>query len=158
VKRDNLHFTLRFLGELGEDGARRVGDACARAAASHAPFELTLGGFGCFPPQGVPRVLWVGAAAGGEAFEALARDVERELRAAGFDRADHPFRAHLTIGRVRDRRPSGGSGRRDWRAVMQSAAPVPALPFKVEGVSVVQSQLHPKGSIYTVLRQARLGG
>src|SRR5262249_54165176 len=100
VKAENLHYTLRFMGERGEDGARGVGEAAEESARGHAPFELALGSLGCFPPKGAPRVLWVGAARGAEALEGYARDLEQALRGRGFDRADHPFRAHLTIGRV----------------------------------------------------------
>ena len=157
VKPENLHYTLRFMGELGEDGTRRVGEAAHEAASRHAPFELALGGLGCFPPKGVPRVLWVGASKGAEALEAYARDLEQGLRGHGFDRADHPFRAHLTIGRVRDSRAGPAlAPSRDWRVALASVA-VQAPAFRVERIAVVHSQLSPKGSIYTVLREASLG-
>lgn len=174
VKAENLHYTLRFLGELGEDGVRRVGEAAAEAAAAHAPFEMSVGGFGCFPPRGVPRVLWVGAVSGGAELEAVARDLEQGLRRRGFERADHPFRAHLTVGRVRDWRPrarggppggstapgAGGSGAgegggRDWQQVL-AAATISAPAFRVERIGVVHSTLSPKGSIYRVLQEALL--
>jgi 2'-5' RNA ligase len=157
VKPENLHYTLRFLGELGEDGTRRVGEAVEEAARARAPFDLALGRLGCFPHKGPPRVLWVGASQGAEALEAYARDLEQGLRGRGFDHADHPFRAHLTIGRVRDAR--GGPARapsRDWRAALGAVA-LQTPTFRVERIAVVQSQLSPKGSIYTVLRQAGLG-
>jgi RNA 2',3'-cyclic 3'-phosphodiesterase len=158
VKPENLHYTLRFTGALGEDGTRRVGEAVDEAARRHSPFELALGGLGCFPPKGVPRVLWTGASLGAEPLEAYARDLEQGLRGRGFDRADHPFRAHLTIGRVRDAR--GGPAlapSRDWREALAAVA-LQAPAFRVERVAVVHSQLSPKGSMYTVLRQAVLGG
>jgi 2'-5' RNA ligase len=155
VREENLHYTLRFLGELGEDGARRAGEAMAEAAARHARFELEVAGFGCFPPKGAPRVLWVGARRGAEALEALARDLEGSLRARGFDRADHPFRAHLTVGRVRDWRP-GRPASKDWRAALEGV-PLEAPAFTAERVVLVHSTLSPKGSIYRAIREAELG-
>jgi 2'-5' RNA ligase len=161
VKGENLHYTLRFMGELGDDGARRVAEAADEAAHPHAPFELSLGRPGCFPPKGAPRVLWVGAERGAEPLEALARDLEQGLRQRGFERADHPFRAHLTIGRVRDWRPrrddAAGGGGGDWSQRL-AAVEVKAPPFRVERLAVVHSTLHPAGSIYRVLHQAALGG
>ena len=54
VKPENLHYTLRFIGELGEDGARRVGEAAREAAAERAAFDAALGGLGAFP-NAAPR-------------------------------------------------------------------------------------------------------
>ncbi len=149
VRPQNLHYTLRFLGELGEDGARRVAEAADEAAGAHRVFELALGSFGCFPPKGPPRVLWVGAGRGAEPLEALARDLERGLRGRGFDPGDHPFRAHLTIGRVRE------PGRGDWRHHVEELS-VEAPPFQAERLSVVQSTLSPRGSLYDIRHEARL--
>lgn len=151
TKADNLHYTLRFLGELGDDGARRAGEAAIEAASPHPPFDLTLGGFGAFPDARRARVLWVGARAGAQALEALAASLERGLRQRGFGRADRPFKAHLTIGRPR----VPGS---DWSAAL-AAQPADALAqFRVEHLLLVNSQLSPKGSIYTPIVEAPLGG
>ncbi len=150
VRPDNLHYTLRFIGDVGEDGARRVAEAAAEAAASHAPFEAELGGPGAFPNAKRPRAIWLGLASGGPQLEALARDLEAALRRRGFDKADKPFSAHLTLGRVRD--PRG-----DWTERLAALpVPDPRPRFRVDRLLVVQSQLNPKGSIYTVRSEAML--
>jgi len=148
VKRENLHFTIRFLGEIGEDGLRRAREAAELAAAGHRAFEAVLGAVGAFPNARKARVLWLGLAHGAEALKALARDVELELRRRGFDRADRAFAAHLTIGRARDRE-------QDWSQRLDVMAPATAR-FLVDRVCVVESQLSPKGSIYTVRADPRL--
>src|SRR5260221_12027763 len=58
VKPDNLHFTLRFIGEVGADGARRVGESARAAAAGSAAFDVALGGLGAFPNPRPAPVLW----------------------------------------------------------------------------------------------------
>jgi RNA 2',3'-cyclic 3'-phosphodiesterase len=151
TKADNLHYTLRFLGELGEDGARRAGEATLEAAAPHAPFELALAGFGAFPDARRARVLWVGAAEGRDPLESLAGSLDRALGSRGFGRADRPFKAHLTIGRPRV--PGG-----DWTAALAGMDSAEIARFGVARLVLVQSQLSPKGSIYTPLVQAKLGG
>jgi 2'-5' RNA ligase len=154
VKRENLHYTLRFLGDLGEDGARRAAEAARQAAAQHHGFDVRLGGLGAFPSPRKARVLWIGLAEGAEPLVAVARSVEDALRRGGFGRADRPFAAHLTIGRVRN--PGI-----DWSAALTEAEGTlagesDATRFHVDRVLVVHSQLSPKGSIYSSRAEALL--
>lgn len=149
VKRENLHYTLRFLGDLGADGARRAAEAAREAAAAHAPFEAALGGLGCFPNARRARVVWVGLAEGDAPLRALAGSLEEALRRAGFGRADKPFASHLTVGRVRESA--------DWSARL-AAARAPEARFAVDRLLLVKSTLSPRGSIYEVASEARLGG
>jgi 2'-5' RNA ligase len=149
VKRENLHFTLRFLGELGESGAGRAAEAAVGAAAEHRVFEAALGACGAFPSVKRARVLWLGLAQGAEPLVALARSVEQALVRRGFDRADRSFTAHLTIGRVRDRA-------QDWSERLVGPAPGPATRFPVDRVVVVESTLSPRGSLYRVRAEAPL--
>lgn len=148
VKRDNLHYTVRFMGELGEKGLERVTAAVREALAGHRRFDATLGAPGAFPSARKARVLWLGLAEGGEALTALARDVEQALRRRGFDPADKPFQPHLTLGRVRDRE-------QDWSGRLDGATAAPER-FVVDRVAVVQSTLSPKGSRYEVRAEAEL--
>jgi 2'-5' RNA ligase len=151
VKLDNLHYTLRFIGEVGEDGARRVGEAAQAAVAGKSSFSATLGGLGAFPNSRRARVIWASLAEGAEALVAVARALETELRKRGFERADHPFSAHLTLGRVR-------FPKEDWTARLEAVPPPDAATarFDIDRICVVQSKLSPKGSTYTVREEARL--
>lgn len=148
VQRENLHYTLRFLGDLGADGARRAGEAAREAAADHAPFEAALGAFGCFPNARRARVVWIGLTAGDQPLRALARALEAALHRRGFGRADKPFAPHLTVGRLRT--PG------DWSARLAAARPVEAR-FAVDRLRLVASTLSPRGSLYETVVEARLG-
>jgi len=151
VKPENLHYTLRFLGELGEDGARRAAEAATEAAAKSREFAAALGGLGAFPNPRRARVIWVGMSEGGEALVALAQDLDRALAKRGFGAPDKPFSPHLTLGHVRE-------PHRDWTAALAEPRPAdPASCFTVDRICVVESQLSPHGSIYTVRAEARLG-
>jgi 2'-5' RNA ligase len=150
VKPDNLHYTLRFLGELGEDGARRAVEAAREAAGPRQAFEASMGALGAFPNSRRASVLWISLSDGSEAMVDLAHALEEGLRRRGFDRADRPFSSHLTLGRVRIRN-------RDWTALLAEAKlPQPAPRFRVDRISVVVSKLDPKGSIYRVRDEALL--
>lgn len=149
VERDNLHYTVRFMGDLGASGLARATEAAREGASGHACFAAALGAAGAFPNPRRARVLWLGLGEGSEALAALARSVEQALRQKGFDRADHPFKPHLTIGRVRDRD-------QDWAERLDGVAAAPPARFDVNRVVVVQSTLSPKGSIYQVRAEAPL--
>lgn len=148
VKRENLHYTLRFLGELGADGARRATEAAREAASDHGPFEAALGAFGCFPNERKARVLWIGLSEGEEPMRQLAASLEAALHRRGFDGADKPFTPHLTVARHRDAA--------DWSAKLADAPAVEAR-FAVDRLVLVQSTLSPRGSIYEVAGEAKLG-
>ncbi|HET9951540.1 MAG TPA: RNA 2',3'-cyclic phosphodiesterase [Candidatus Eisenbacteria bacterium] len=149
VKPGNFHMTLRFLGDLGESGVARLGDAMARGAEGATAPVAELGGIGAFPSLERPRVLWVGLARGGDELLALGRRVNAAIDAAGFERADKPFRPHLTLGRVRE----GARGLEALRGYAPPPAP-PAAPL--DRIVVMKSDLHPSGSRYTALREVRL--
>ena len=153
VKSENLHFTLRFVGEIGADGVQRVREAALEAAAGHAAFDVALGGLGAFPDATRARVIWIGLESGAEALVTVARDLERALARRGFERERHRFSPHLTLGRVRE--PD-----RDWTRALADAHPAhdPAARFRVQVIQVVRSTLSPRGSTYDLLEDARLGG
>ena len=153
VKLENLHYTLRFIGEVGEDGARRITQAAEEAAAPVPRFDVTLGGLGAFPRPRDARVLWLGLAAGGDPFRDLARRLEKALAKRGFEPETRGFSPHLTLGRVRDRGL-------DWTQALASVNSLendPAAGFTVRSISVVVSHLSPKGSRYDIRAEAALG-
>jgi len=149
VRPGNLHMTVRFLGDLGESGAARVGDAVARGAAGAEAPLAELGRLGGFPSLDRPRVVWVGIARGEPELLALGRRVNVAIDSAGFDRADKPFRPHLTLGRVRE-------GARGLEALRGYAPPPPPPGALLDRIVVMKSDLHPSGSRYTALREVRL--
>ena len=150
VKPENLHYTLRFIGEVGGDGLRRVAEAAQVAASQHQAFDAALGGLGGFPTPRRARVLWIGMARGGPALEALAASLDRELERRGFEPEAQAFTAHLTIGRVREPRA-------DWTDRLgQAATTLGEPPFRADRIAVVESALSPKGPTYLVRMSASL--
>lgn len=145
VRPAQMHLTLRFLGDTPADRLPDVGRALDAVAAAQAPFALRLNGVGCFPNRRAPRVVWVGLAApdGGESAPLLALKaaLDEELTPLGWPPEEKPFRAHLTLGRVKDERAARG---------MKWAADVPPLAVPVAALHLIESDLRPDGPIYTV--------
>ena len=148
VRPEQMHLTLRFLGDTPTERLPALADALDTLAAGHTPFTLHLSDVGCFPNARRPRVVWVGL--GGEEAKllALVAALEAALRPLGWPPEDKPFRAHLTLGRVKDERAAQGM---DW------SADVPALTVPVVTMHLIESQLRPDGSVYTVRHTSRLG-
>lgn len=149
VKPENMHITVRFLGDLGEDGVRRAGEAVRRGAEGHAIFRARLGPLGAFPSLRKPRVLWTGLAEGVAEATALAKDVNRSLERSGFGPADKPFQPHITLARVREHAQG-------VEAFERYAAPALPEAAAFDRIVVMKSDLHPAGARYTALEEIRL--
>jgi 2'-5' RNA ligase len=135
--RDQLHLTLRFLGEVDAD---HVPELIGALAVQVPRFTLRVAGGGAFPSASRPRVLWAGIGGDVDALVALATRVEAAVRSVGLPPADKPFRAHLTLARVRDGR------------VPDAVAAVQALPdlgeWPVREVLLVKSTLGERGAVH----------
>lgn len=146
VAADNLHLTLKFLGEVPESGLDGVLTATGRAAARAARFDLELAGVSAFPPRR-PRVIAAGASDRPATLAGLAASLEDELAALGVPREDRPFRAHITLGRLK-----GPPGARLGAAI----AGMGRTGFGVQPVSeiaLVRSRLTSTGAVYAPLEE-----
>lgn len=101
VEPENLHLTLKFLGEIGPDQVDDVGEKLRTVAGSFEPFRLRLATLGGFPDLTRPQVIWVGADEGKLQVERLAGQVDSALQGCGMARESRPFQVHLTLGRVK---------------------------------------------------------
>lgn len=152
VGRDNIHITLKFLGDVDEDRLPSIEAALAKKLTHYQPFYIRIIGIGSFPPGRHPRVIWAGIVESA-VLNSLQKDVEREMAAAGFPAEDRPFSAHLTIGRVR-------SGRKlaDLVKRLNESGDLSFGDFEVRGVRLMKSELRPTGPVYTCLAEIPLTG
>ena len=142
--RDNqMHLTLKFLGEVPDAQVDEIRLAVESAASGSAAFGLTMSGTGCFPPQGQARVVWMGLLDESGSLKDCQRRVEDELNEIGFPPERRPFSAHLTLGRVRDDR-SGGQLRTAVEAI-----DVSPIRQTIDSVVLMRSELLPEGARYS---------
>lgn len=99
VAAEQMHLTLRFIGEV--DGAMFRDIREALAGVRSASFALQVQGLGCFPPRQSPRVLWAGVAKN-DALWLLRNRVEGALVRCGLEPEGRKFAPHLTLARLRD--------------------------------------------------------
>jgi len=156
---ENIHLTLKFLGEIPETDVARVCQAVESSAARFSPLELFSKGVGVFPGVKRPRVLWTGIAGRTDQLGDLQRDLDSGLNGIGFPKDDRPFTGHLTLGRFKaGRQPHT----RHTEALpelliemMKQYQPKASAPFLADAVHVMKSDLTPAGPIYTSIATAR---
>jgi 2'-5' RNA ligase len=100
VREEGLHVTLRFLGEIDAALVSGLVDRVKTETTGLAPFSMHLGAARWFPSKRRPQMLVLDVEPQ-ESLEGLAEAVERGVVAAGFAPENRPFRAHLTLGRVK---------------------------------------------------------
>ena len=149
VRPENLHLTLRFLGNLEPAALELARQAVATAAVGIGPFTVELRGLGGFPSTRAPRVVWAGVVTGGERLSALHAALEAALASRGIPAEGRPFHSHVTLGRARDPRGAGVLGPALGADPRFGEAPVTAL-------HLMRSELHPRGARYSVLLEAPL--
>lgn len=150
VEKNNIHLTLKFLGEVDEARCANVKSALDEIAAGSKPFEISLKDIGAFPNIDYPRVIWVGLDKGAKESTELAVKIDDALSKLGFQKETRPFAAHLTLGRVRS--PKNKQALKD--KITGYELRVTGYE-KVVSVYLFQSTLTPKGSIYTKLHEAK---
>jgi 2'-5' RNA ligase len=115
-------------------------------------FDVTVSRVGTFPGgRKAPRVVWLGLEDGVDCLREVAGRVEDTCVGLGFVREGRPFRAHVTIGRVRR-----GSGGLDKLAESVAGTEFKRLKLRVDRVNLVRSRLSPQGPTYTVLESVAL--
>ena len=149
VAPENLHLTMKFLGNVLETRVDEMAEAVSRACEGISPFEMSLEGVGAFPSIRRPKVVWVGVIKGKDVLINLNKNIEAELEPIGFERERRRFSPHLTIGRLRrEGRPGDLADRLSMEFNGGECV--------VESVYLMKSTLTPKGPIYEELKHATL--
>jgi 2'-5' RNA ligase len=150
VKPENMHLTLKFLGDTPANRINEIAAALHKVASAAVPFSAVIVGSGVFPNEKYPRVLWVGLEEKTGALFKLAKAIEESMHQLGFAKEKRPFTAHLTIGRAKDINIPE-------IVRMLCEKPFPAMTVRFDEIIFMKSDLHPTGSVYTPLRKFKLG-
>ncbi len=151
VKPENIHLTIKFLGEVNPEKLKDIEKALSFVASRYSTFMLYSKGTGVFPHYARPRVLWVGLNNDSH-LEEIYRDINNELVSLGFEPEKRDFRPHLTIGRVKS--PKGLTPLlKELRGYMDKDFG----KITVSEILLMKSTLKPEGAEYNVLFRASLG-
>ncbi|MEK7328639.1 MAG: RNA 2',3'-cyclic phosphodiesterase [Chloroflexota bacterium] len=156
VMADNIHLTLKFLGDIPEKDIPPISVALTEAASTVEPFSFSVSGLGCFPNFKRPRVLWAGIEpSSAKAVVGLQAAIEARLTPLGYPPEDRAFSPHLTLGRVR-REAHPAEAAKAGEAVRAQSRIELGSAF-VDAVTLMKSDLRPGGPVYTPLFTATLG-
>jgi len=150
VKPENVHLTLKFLGEIKDEQVVDVCNVVKEVAGRHNGFELDIESVGHFGGRSA-RILWVGTGEGRDNLLKLQKDLEQQLASAGWPPEKRAYSGHLTLCRVRN--PKAGF---KLAQVVEQYKDYKLGSMPADSVSVYQSQLTPAGPIYTVLGNYKL--
>ena len=140
-KREQLHITLRFIGEVD----RRIAEDIALSLSSlrHPSFELSLRGTGAFERRGRAEILWAGVTSG-EELHSLHKKVDQACVQAGLEPERRAFKPHVTLARLK---PSSGP----VEDFLSSTGDFSSRPFRATSFSLYESSLTPEGAYYSII-------
>ena len=154
VSPENMHLTLKFLGETPQPRLDTLGRATQEICRRQAPFQVNVVGMGCFPNLRWPRVIWVGLEAPPDLSQLQAR-IEAAAAELGCPVEARAFSAHLTVGRVREQ--AAEADLKKLAAAVAELKDLNAGSFMAQSVTVFKSELRPAGPLYSSLFIAQLG-
>jgi len=150
VDKDNIHLTLKFLGEVTEGKLQQVISTLEIIGKENSVFEISIKDIGVFPNSDYPRVIWVGLDKGAVESKKLAKMIDDALSKIGFEKESRPFAPHLTIGRVRSAKN---------KEALKEKIGTCQLPIVksqlISSVVLFQSKLSPKDPTYIKIHETR---
>ena len=144
VRPENLHVTLKFIGEVPEAKLGAIRSALA-GVRSDLPVALDFRGLGFFPNEKHPRVFWAGIEASPN-LKILAAEIEKATVELGIPREQRPFSPHLTLARLESPRLP-----EKLRTVMQENGGRDFGSLRTKQFHLIESKLRPSGAEYTTL-------
>jgi RNA 2',3'-cyclic 3'-phosphodiesterase len=145
VQPQGLHVTLKFLGDIDEKIVPGLSRGLDAIAQDYPPLPVYITRLGAFPDMKRPRVFWAGLSGDIRVMSDIAGRVDKICTPFGLEPEKRPFRAHITIGRLK------------IPTVVNVAQEVRESPFTIENIVLYKSELSPSGARYSVLHRSVLG-
>ena len=149
----NVHLTLKFLGDTAPSSVDQIAAALMAEVRQYKPFVVQVGGFGAFPSNRKPRVIWVGISAP-PILASLQHELDVATARLGYGSEERGFSPHLTIGRVRQNLAAADTQR--IRDELEHTVVGELGWFSVDAVHLFRSELQSSGSVYNKLFTAPL--
>ena len=153
TKPQGQHLTLKFFGDISMEDVTNINSAVQNRTVLAPSLNLKIEKTGVFPDARKPRVLWCGIAGDGEKLSALQKQLDSDFEGIGFPKEDRPFRAHLTLGRIKESQGLTGIS----EALAKHKAFVAGV-FECKELILFQSKLSPQGAVYTKLAVLTMKG
>ena len=146
---DKFHITLVFLGNVERSKLELLSATLATSVQQFPSFTITYESIGAFPNREKPRVVWIGTRSSQTVLDLQAK-AGRVCAEFGFPKEDRVFHPHITLGRVKE-----------TRNIVRLTEAIKTITFEpiemlCSEIVLMQSELHPSGSMYTILKSLPL--
>jgi len=150
VKPENVHLTLKFIGEIPEEKYRQIARCLGEIQFNTGPFQLKLSGCGKFGRGDTLNILWIGVNTG-NALKEIYNRIENSLAKIHIEKENRPFKAHITVGRNKK-----NYNFKNFFQLMEEKSHQPITEFTVSGFQIFESKLKPEGPMYKILKEITL--
>jgi len=154
VMPENIHLTLKFLGEIDDKEADQIIRIIGETSQHHDGFIIRINSLGVFPKPDFPRVIWAGVDLGDKQAKNVAAELEEKIAPAGTAKQKKEFSSHITIGRIRS--PINRGKLIQELNNLAGYFQTKNLQFKAAKITLFKSTLTPKGPVYEVQKEASL--
>jgi 2'-5' RNA ligase len=148
VRPQNIHLTLKFLGQIDSDKIDRIVAAMTLAAKEFSGISLSAKEIGVFPNIRRPRVIWAGLQGQIEILENLQQTLDGLLSELGFPKETRAFKGHLTLGRVKGQIASAR-----MKTAIDRLKGFESESFEISEIILFKSELRPTGAVYSKMQQ-----
>jgi len=145
VRPQNTHLTLKFLGNIDEIKLEKTKDIITQTAKDFKSFSADLENFGFFPNEKRPRVFFISTTSE-HTLKSIADKLEEKLELIGFEKEGR-FKSHITLARIKEQK--------NINCLKEKLEDIKLKGnFPVEGITLYESTLTPKGAVYDVIFKA----
>jgi len=148
VPEENLHTTLKFLGDTPVGKVDKIIDTLEKTLSGFETSRLRFRGIGAFPNMKSPKIIWVGSESVNAKLTAIASSIDEAMASLGFEKEEKKFKAHLTIGRVRSPR-----GIPELMQEIEKIKNQEIDSMKITEIHLVKSELLRTGPVYTTIKK-----
>ncbi len=152
VKPNNIHITVRFLGETDQGQVPVIKNIMDNVSSKYNSYNLTIDRLGGFPNLNKPRVIWAGLTDDDQIsiMARMVKEVEYDIRKLGFDPEEKRFKPHLTLGRIK--------ALKDLDELLDYLRSYKLEPtqFILNRLCLFKSTLTPQGPIYECMHEVEL--
>jgi len=150
VKNENIHLSVKFLGNVEENRINDIAVAVKNAVKDISVMNLKTGHLGIFPNERRPRILWLGMEGDVPEFIRMSKNCESELAKVGFEKDAREIKPHITVGRIRSKKKQKGLLK------ILKDMPVGNIKFRADTLIIMRSELNSDGAVYTDLQSVKL--
>lgn len=145
LRKDQIHLTVKFLGDTTEDSINDVRHVMQKVADEFKPFNISIQKTGCFPKIERPRVMWIGVSGELDKLYQLVEKIQKKLNPLGFPKDEKKYHPHITIARAKYPQKKTP----DISTFLNTS--FDPIPFPIKKVQFISSELFPNGPVYTIL-------